>query len=426
MANDNIKKLYDEASSLHAQAKSILVEFEGKDLPKEKSEQVDALFDQVEAKTKSAKQLERGEEQEKFLHEPDEKNKKNMFGDKGDPDEGGGDPAKKKRDAIAMGAFTKVLKGGDRAWAMLSKDELAAIAPEGKALSADDAAAGGTLVAPQVWVNQLLKNVDDEVFVRGLTSNKFQLPSAQSLGVPSLDTDVADGEWTSEVQSVPRDSSAATGKRELFPHLLTKEVLISRRLLRQSSINADALIRQRLAYKLGVPQEKAFMTGSGAEQPLGVFTASVNGISTGRDTTAASTTTFTGDELIDTAYNLKPQYLKNSTWLFHRSTLKVVRKLKATTGDYLWQPGLAGDKQPTILERPYVLSEFAPSTLTAAQYVAMLADWNFYWIADALSMEIQVVDQLYAKTNQMGYIGRLETDGMPVLEEAFSRLILHA
>jgi hypothetical protein len=34
--------------------------------------------------------------------------------------------------------------------------------------------------------------------------------------------------------------------------------------------------------------------------------------------------------------------------------------------------------------------------------------------------------ELYAETNQVGYIGRMEVDGMPVLEEAFSRLIMHA
>jgi HK97 family phage major capsid protein len=56
--------------------------------------------------------------------------------------------------------------------------------------------------------------------------------------------------------------------------------------------------------------------------------------------------------------------------------------------------------------------------------VAAYGDYSKYFIADALDMEIQVLDQLYAATNQMGYILRKETDGMPVLEEAFARLKL--
>ncbi len=38
-------------------------------------------------------------------------------------------------------------------------------------------------------------------------------------------------------------------------------------------------------------------------------------------------------------------------------------------------------------------------------------------------MTIQRLAELYAATNQVGFIARKETDGMPVLEEAFARLI---
>jgi len=42
----------------------------------------------------------------------------------------------------------------------------------------------------------------------------------------------------------------------------------------------------------------------------------------------------------------------------------------------------------------------------------------------ALNISIQVLTELYAETNQTGFIGRYELDGMPVLEEAFARLKL--
>ena len=34
--------------------------------------------------------------------------------------------------------------------------------------------------------------------------------------------------------------------------------------------------------------------------------------------------------------------------------------------------------------------------------------------------------ELYAETGQVGFIGRMESDGMPVLAEAFSRLKVRA
>ena len=76
----------------------------------------------------------------------------------------------------------------------------------------------------------------------------------------------------------------------------------------------------------------------------------------------------------------------------------------------------------TLLDRPVNESEYAPGTITTGLYTAILGDFSRYYIVDALNMEMQVVDQLYAETNQMGYILRRELDGMPVLEEAFARL----
>ena len=72
------------------------------------------------------------------------------------------------------------------------------------------------------------------------------------------------------------------------------------------------------------------------------------------------------------------------------------------------------------------MSEYAPSTFTENLYIGMLGDFANYWIADALDMTMQRLVELYAATNQVGFISRFESDGMPVLEEAFVRVKLTA
>ena len=72
----------------------------------------------------------------------------------------------------------------------------------------------------------------------------------------------------------------------------------------------------------------------------------------------------------------------------------------------------------------FFMSEYVPNTFTTGKYVGILGDFSFYWIVDALNLEVQRLDELYAATNQIGFIGRMETDGMPVLEEAFVRVAL--
>jgi HK97 family phage major capsid protein len=102
----------------------------------------------------------------------------------------------------------------------------------------------------------------------------------------------------------------------------------------------------------------------------------------------------------------------------------MIRKLKDGEGNYLWQPGLASDRPATILSIPYDESEYCPNTFSTGKYVGALCCWNYYWIVDALTLRIQVLRELYAETNQTGYIARAETDGMPVHENGFVRVTL--
>ena len=293
---------------------------------------------------------------------------------------------------------------------------------ERRALQADSDIAGGYLRPPITWIQDMIQAVDDQVFVRRFAT-KHSVTDADGLGAPSLDADVADADWTSEVAAVAEDTALKFGRRELHPHPLSKLVKVSMKLLRKTAGGAESLVRTRLGYKFGVTEEKGFLTGTGASQALGVFTASADGISTGRDVQTGSATSITADALIDAKYKLKGNYWAKARWLFHRDGLKIIRKLKDTTNQYLWQPGLVAGQPDRILDVPVDMSEFCPNTFTTGKYVGLIGDWTFYWIADALAFEVQRLNELYAATNQIGFIGRQEIDGMPVLEEAFARLI---
>lgn len=305
-------------------------------------------------------------------------------------------------------------------------------ADHARALNAGNDPEGGFLVAPEQFVNQLLANVDDMLPLRGLATVE-RLTMAESLGVPTRDADLDDAEWTSEVGTGSQDDALRFGKRELRPHPLAKRVKISRKLLRVSSQDPERIVRERMAYRHATAQENAFMTGDGNNKPLGLFTvgnADLGGITTGRDKDVPtsgtafvnnSTDGYAADALIDAKYFLKPQYHARARWLFHRLILAEVRKIKDANDQYIWKAGL-GDASDTILEIPYVLSEFAPSTMADNDYIGLLGDFSFYWIVDALQFEIQRLVELYAETNQVGFIGRMESDAMPVLEEPFVRL----
>ena len=298
-------------------------------------------------------------------------------------------------------------------------------ADEFRALQADADTTGGYLVAPELFMAQLIKFVDDAVFVRGLANILPPLTSAGKSGVPALDTDISDADWTSELATGAEDSAMRIGKREMEPHPLAKRIKISNKLMRLGAIDPETLVRDRMGYKFGVTLEKAYLNGTGAGQPLGVFIASSDGISTGRDVSTGNTTTaIQFDGLIEAKYTLKSQYWPRARWMFHRDGMKGITQLKDGDGQYLWRPSVREGEPDTILGHPIMISEFAPNTFTTGLYVGLFADWSFYWIVDSLNFQIQRLVELYAEADQVGFIGRYEGDGAPVLEEAFVRVKL--
>lgn len=295
---------------------------------------------------------------------------------------------------------------------------------EYRALNAGGDNEGGYLKPPAAFVTQLLQNVDNMVFIRQMAT-KFQVGASNSLGVPSLDTDQDDFSWTSELATGSEDTATRFGKRELTPRPMAKRIKISKTLMRASALPIEDIVRQRMAYKIGITQEKAYLTGTGANQPLGVLTASTNGISTGRDVSTGNTSTsITFDGLMSAKYALKSQYWPKAAWLFHRDAALQIAKLKDGQGQYLWRESVRAGEPDQILGRPVMVSEYVSNTFTTGLYVGMFADFSFYWIADCLDFQVQSLVELYAETNQNGMIARYEGDGMPVLEEAFVRVKL--
>jgi len=292
------------------------------------------------------------------------------------------------------------------------------------ALQQDIDTDGGFLSPPMEFQARLIQRVDDQVFIRALAT-KLRVTKSDSLGTPSLDVDPSDPLWTAEIKTGDEDQDMKFGLRELKPHPLAKRIKVSRKLLRTSALSVEQIVLERLGYRFAVTQENAFMTGDGANKPLGLFTASDQGISTARDVSTDNTANdITFDNLINVKYTLKGNYWALAQWIFHRDAMKQISKLKDGQGNYIWRESVRVGEPDTVLGFPINMSEFAPNTFTTAQYVGMLGDYSHYWIADALTLEMQRLTELYAETNQVGFIGRLETDAAPVLEEAFVRVQL--
>lgn len=412
----NAQKLADERVKLVEEMRS-LDEKHPDGMPADVQEQFDKLDERQEA---LGARIERSIKLEKLESELDETLDKAPNSNSGDGDETRTEEQKKKTADLHRKAFRAFLTGGKAA---LDTEEF-------RALAQGALGEGGVFVPDTQWVNDLVKAIDDAVVVRQLAT-VHKMTKAVSLGVPTLENDPDDADWTTELGTGSEDSTMSFGKRELVPSPFAKRIKLSNTLIRNSVYPVESLVQARLAYKFAITEEKGYLTGSGANQPLGLFTASANGIPTSRDvSTDNGTTAPTVNGLINALYSLKEGYQARATWLFHRDCVKAIRKLRsdsgagAGTGDYLWQPAVVAGEPDTLIGRPVRKSEYVPNTMTTGQYVGIVGDFSYYWIADVLAYQIQRLVELYAESNQTGYIGRKEADGQPVLAEAFARVKL--
>lgn len=285
--------------------------------------------------------------------------------------------------------------------------------------------AGGYLLAPVQTSEDIVKQVDNLVFIRP-RARMYKVDKAQALGVRQMTTRASAALWTTEVGQLTPDTTMAFGNRDLTPNLLAKLVTESYRIF-QSGVDVEPIINEELAYQFAVTQENAFLNGSGSGQPLGAFVASANGVPASQDVSSTGTATFNADDLINVRYAIKQPYLtdmKRSAWIINRTVVGKVRILKDTIGQYLWRPGFAENAPDTILDIPYGVSEYAPNTMTTGSYIAILGNWYYYAIAEVKDMWIQRLMERYADINEIGFICRAFIDGSPVLGEAFARLKL--
>ena len=65
-------------------------------------------------------------------------------------------------------------------------------------------------------------------------------------------------------------------------------------------------------------------------------------------------------------------------------------------------------------------------TLAAANKPVLFGDFNYYWIADHQGRTFKRLNELYAVTGQVGFLGSQRVDGKVILPEAIKTLSMAA
>ncbi|TVL62712.1 phage major capsid protein [Brachyspira hyodysenteriae] len=296
-------------------------------------------------------------------------------------------------------------------------------------LQAGVAEGGGNTIAPQDLVKQVIRELDKIVRIR---TRAYILPAMSgyaNIGIPTLTSDLNNFEWTPEIGEVPEDEDMSFGKREMKANQLTKLVRITKRLIKQSNIDIVEFVKQRIASKLSGTLEYNYLYGDGKDKPLGIFAQTSDNtaaIPTDRDIkVGTATAAITYDGLVDAVSCLESGYQDGAVWMLNRKAIASLRKLKDKQDRPLWQESLVVGKPSTLLGIPVIQNDFIEDKLEATKYFGFLGNLDYYWIMDSLSMELQVLYELYSKANQVGYQVSYWGDGAPIQKSAFVRLVAH-
>lgn len=289
-------------------------------------------------------------------------------------------------------------------------------------LSTSDEQRGGYFVVGEQFSTEVLKNVDDNVYVQGLSRVIMMPPGSQNYNIRVRTARANSFVFANENTDISStfDSSLKYGKRVITPNYFQGSVIMSKDLLRNYP-GAEGMVIGELAINASQVLEQAYLFGNGNQRPLGLMTPSADGINTDRDITAVSTTAFTFDDFVKLKYGLKMKYRPSSTWMMHRYMLQAVALLKDGEGRYLWEPSRQLGSPDLILGLPFIESEWMPSSFTTGGYYTILGDYQYYYIVWDMAMEMQRLVEMRAYTNEFVYLFRCKLDAAPVLPEAFVR-----
>ena len=265
---------------------------------------------------------------------------------------------------------------------------------------------GGYLI-PDEFERTLLAALNDANVMRSLANvittsfGDKVIPVVASRGTAS---------WVAE-EAPATESDDAFGQITLGAHKLVTMIKVSEELLNDSVFNLESYIAKEFARRIGSAEEEAFIVGNGTGKPTGIVNMAELGVTT------AVNNAITFDEIIDLYYSLREPYRNNSAWLLNDSTVKVIRKLKDSTGNYLWQPSVQAGTPDTILNRPVKTSVFMPTIATTTKVIAF-GDFSHYWVADRQGRAFQRLNELYAVNGQVGFKASERVDGKLTLAEA--------
>jgi len=261
---------------------------------------------------------------------------------------------------------------------------------------------------PSSFIGQLYQYLVDTSTIRGANPTVYTTSSGETLTIPRSTAEGSAtwfGEGVQITASDPTLSSVA-----LSAYKVGKVVYVSTELLEDTGFDLLGFISEHAGRNVGIAVDAGYVVGTGTSQPTGFVATATVAVTGAVGTTVSLGTANQGDYLIDLFHSVIPQYRTRASWVMNDSTVKVVRKVKDTTGQYLWQPGLVAGAPDTILGRPVYADPNVAVMAANAKSIAF-GDFGGYWIRDVTPLRFDRSDDFKFDTDVVSFRILYRTDG---------------
>ena len=282
---------------------------------------------------------------------------------------------------------------------------------EKKALTVSNDSTGGYLAPPE-YVNELLKTVTEISPIRSVA--RIRSTGQRSVQVPKR-TSTFSAAWVAESGTRSETTGYNVGLEEIPCHEHYAMVDISEQDLEDTVFDLEAEMQSEFAEQFAKAEGAAFVSGNSVGKPEGIMT---NGDVGESDSGHAST--LTADGLITLVHSIKSEYGRNGTFIFNRTTLAAIRKLKDTAGQYVFQTGMSlqAGVPNTVLGSPYIEVTDMPDVAANAYPVAFGDFRRAYMVVDRVQLAVLRDVYTQATSGNVRYIARRRVGGQIVQAEA--------
>jgi HK97 family phage major capsid protein len=394
--NDVVKRLQERRANVWEQAKELAdrAANENRAFGGEEQSQWDSLNAEMEALDKRAKAILEGEQRAKDTEDA-------LSRLEGKPQVKDGLPAgDDSRELAQVRAMLKGDAGASRA---------VEIKPTGpvnfRTLSKLTAAAGANTVQTSFY-DQLVAHMIEVSSVLQSGVRVLTTAGGETMQIPKTTAHSTAG-IVAEAGSIGV-SDPSFGQASLSSFKYGVMVQLSRELVDDSTVDLEGYLAMETGRALGNAFGAHLVAGTGVSQPRGILLDAASGVVGGNGVAGVPS----ADNLLDLYYSVISPYRNSpsAAYLMKDTTIGSLRKVKDTTGQYLWQPSLQAGAPDRLGGVPVLTDPYMPATGLGNKSV-VFGDFSRYFVRLVGGVRFERSDEYAFNADLITYRALLRGDG---------------